>query len=86
MEYCVATFPSVYEALHFEKVLKSENIHLELIPVPREISSSCGIAAKFTPKIKNQVEAVAAAKNLVVDHIYTLEEKGNKKGLLDFLP
>ena len=26
MEYCVATLPSVYEALHFEKVLKGENI------------------------------------------------------------
>jgi hypothetical protein len=86
MEYCVATFPSVYEALHFEKVLKSENIYLELIPVPREISSSCGIAAKFALEIKNQVQAVTTSKNLVVDHIYVLEEKRKKKGLLDLRP
>ncbi len=79
MEYCVATFPSVYEALHFEKVLKGENIPVELIPVPREISSSCGIAAKFDLDLKNQVEAVIASKNLAVDQIYILEEKRKKK-------
>lgn len=85
MAYCVATFHSVYEALNFEKFLKTANVKLELIPVPREISSSCGLAAKFAPEDRDNIETLIAAKNLVIDQIYTLEEKQKKKSLLNGL-
>ena len=83
--YCIATFHSVHEALHFEKVLKEVRLKLQLIPVPREISSSCGIAAKFLPELRPEIEAIIAEKNLEVDGIYVLEEKTKKKSILNLL-
>jgi len=37
-------FDSIHYVLKAEKALKKENIPCELIPVPREISSDCGMA------------------------------------------
>lgn len=44
--FYLITFPSVHHALKFESNFKGK-LHFELIPVPREISSSCGVAAKI---------------------------------------
>ncbi|NLC77169.1 MAG: DUF3343 domain-containing protein [Clostridia bacterium] len=79
MEYCVATFHSVHEALHFEQVLKKAGLQLQLIPVPREISSSCGIAARFAPEARPDFEAAIAQHGLEVDEIHVLQEKPRKK-------
>ena len=44
----IITFPSVWHAFRAEKVLKSAGLACALIPVPRELSSSCqGLAAKI---------------------------------------
>lgn len=81
--FCVATFHSVHEALQFEKIIKAAELHLQLIPVPREISSSCGIAAKFSPDIREKIENIIAKEQLEVDGVYVLEEKAKKKSILD---
>lgn len=85
MEYCVATFPSVHDALQFEKTLKEAGLKLQLIPVPREISSSCGIAAKFSPEHLSEFEKTIIEYQLNVDEIHVLKEKQNKKSLLNLL-
>ncbi len=47
-EIRIITFPSVWHAFRAEKVLKTAGITCALIPVPRELSSSCqGLAAKI---------------------------------------
>lgn len=38
----LATFPSSHAALRAEQRLKHEGLTVELIPVPRQIRSSCG--------------------------------------------
>lgn len=85
MQYCVITFHSVSEALNFEKVMKAEGLEIKLIPVPREISSSCGLAARFSPEDKDRVLAVATEKNLAMKKLYVLEEKPKKKNLYNLL-
>ncbi len=40
----VFVFDSIHYVLKAEKILKKEGISCELIPVPREISSDCGMA------------------------------------------
>jgi len=40
----VITFSSTHYALKAEKVLEEAGLEIELIPVPRELSSSCGLA------------------------------------------
>jgi hypothetical protein len=81
--FCVATFHSVHEALHFEKIIKAEGLELQLVPVPREISSSCGIAAKFSPELRPQIEDIADREQLEIDGVYVLEEKARKKNILN---
>ncbi len=47
-EIRIITFPSVWHAFRAEKVLKGAGVTCALIPVPRELSSSCqGLAAKI---------------------------------------
>ncbi|WP_249168587.1 DUF3343 domain-containing protein [Alkaliphilus sp. B6464] len=45
--YCVITFHSTYQALRFEKILKENNCEVRLIPVPRQVSTSCGTAGEI---------------------------------------
>jgi len=44
--YYVITFPSVHHAMAFEDMVKDSPMKFQLIPVPRQISASCGVAAK----------------------------------------
>ncbi|MDS1029239.1 DUF3343 domain-containing protein [Bacillota bacterium LX-D] len=74
MAYCVATFHSYYTALRFEKSLKFFGIAVRLVPVPRKISSSCGVSAKFPVELKEKVISLAANQNLEYDKIYILDE------------
>ncbi|HHY09723.1 MAG TPA: DUF3343 domain-containing protein [Firmicutes bacterium] len=47
MEY-IATFYTHSGAIKYRRHLKSKKIDVELMPVPRQLSSNCGIAASFT--------------------------------------
>jgi len=46
-KYVVYLFPSVSYALKAEKLLKKEGIPHKLIPVPRHISSDCGVCLRI---------------------------------------
>lgn len=47
-ELRIITFPSVWHAFRAEKALKAAQVACRLIPVPRELSSSCqGLAAEL---------------------------------------
>jgi len=45
--YSIATFHSTHLALKFEKLLKDNDLTVKIIPVPRQISASCGLAGRF---------------------------------------
>ncbi|MCX5843349.1 MAG: DUF3343 domain-containing protein [Deltaproteobacteria bacterium] len=61
-EYHVILFDSVHHALRSEKILKDIGLPHKLIPVPRHISSDCGICLRFTPDLKNRIEEALAGK------------------------
>ena len=46
MQY-IATFFTHSGAVKYQNHLKNQGIPVELMPVPRKLSSSCGIAARF---------------------------------------
>ncbi|MRR15970.1 MAG: DUF3343 domain-containing protein [Deltaproteobacteria bacterium] len=60
--YCVILFKSVSYALKAEKILKAEKLPHKLIPVPKQISSDCGICLRFEPALKERIEAALADK------------------------
>ena len=44
----IATFYSHYGAIQFRRNCQAMNLSAEVMPVPRDLSSSCGTCVKFT--------------------------------------
>jgi hypothetical protein len=61
-EHHVILFDSVHHALRSEKILKETGIPHKLIPVPRHISSDCGICLRFTIDLRKRIEEALAGK------------------------
>ena len=56
--YRVALFDSVSQVIKAEKMLKEAGIPCKIIPVPKSISSDCGVCVRFLPE---QREAIVEA-------------------------
>jgi hypothetical protein len=54
--YTVFTFVSTHHALKAEMVLKHEGLKMMIIPVPREVSSLCGLAIRVSSDLRSKVE------------------------------
>jgi hypothetical protein len=54
-KYVVYLFPSVSYALKAEKILKERKIAHKLIPVPRHLSSDCGVCLRITADQQDMV-------------------------------
>jgi hypothetical protein len=60
--YVVFLFPSVSYALKAEKILKAAGIVHKLIPVPRHISSDCGVCLRITEAKEQDVAGALRGK------------------------
>ena len=60
--YHVVVFKSVHHALRSEKLLKEAGVTHKLIPVPRHISTDCGICLRFTSDLRNRIEEILTGK------------------------
>lgn len=76
--FFVATFHSVTQALRFEKTLQEQNLDVQMIPVPRVISASCGIAARLAANQLKVVESLLSQGKAEVEAIYSFSYAGNK--------
>jgi len=54
--YYVMLFKAVSYALKAEKILKAEQLPHKLIPVPKQISSDCGICLRFEAQHRISIE------------------------------
>lgn len=71
-EFGVILVPSTSAALRGEKVLLRAGLQVKLIPVPREISSNCGISIRFAWPERDQVEIAMAESKVPIDSIHPL--------------
>jgi bacterioferritin-associated ferredoxin len=62
VSYFVMLFKAVSYALKAEKILKAEKLPHKLIPVPKEISSDCGICLRCEPSFQEVIQAALAGK------------------------
>ncbi len=60
--WCVLLFDSVSQVLLAEKVLKQAALGHKVIPVPRQISSDCGVCIRFDPAERDRVVEALAGK------------------------
>jgi len=77
-DYYVATFHSVSQALRFEKMLLSQSVTVKLIPVPRVLSSSCGIAARFGEDVYPKITELAQRDLAELEGVYRFTHQGRK--------
>jgi uncharacterized SAM-binding protein YcdF (DUF218 family) len=68
--YEVVLFESVSHAMRAEKIIKKAGIPCKLIPVPRQISSDCGVCLKFAPNLRKQVKK--ALMGIVILDIHSI--------------
>lgn len=60
--FTVALFESVSHALRAEKLIKAAGIACKLIPVPRHLSSDCGVCLRFKTVDTDAVKNLLAGK------------------------
>ena len=67
-EILILTFPSVWHAFRAEKLLKAAELFCTLVPVPRELSSSCqGLAAKINESDLVQILQLLDSNNVLLE-------------------
>lgn len=59
-EYAVILVDSTSHALRIEKLLNSQNLPSKLIPVPRHLSSDCGVCVRI---LKQDMEMIKTLLN-----------------------
>lgn len=78
-DYYIAVFDSTHYALHFEKVIRGGGLKINIMPVPREITASCGISAKLETDEIDRIKQLAVEQNLKVSGYYHVETQNGKK-------
>jgi hypothetical protein len=73
---CVLLFRSVHQVMRAEKVLKGKGFEIGLIPVPREISSDCGVAIEFLCQEKREVLSILEASHISILGSYIRNQDG----------
>ncbi|HHT90233.1 MAG: DUF3343 domain-containing protein [Bacillota bacterium] len=72
MEY-IATFFTHSGAVKYKRHLKTLGIDVELLPVPRRLSSDCGIGAKFQTE-----RDVSALRSDDMEKLFLIEDQGER--------
>ncbi|PLX76851.1 MAG: hypothetical protein C0615_06095 [Desulfuromonas sp.] len=60
----VAIFHSMHKVMKAEKVLKREGVTMLLIPVPRQLTSDCGLAIRYAVDDQAHVEEILNKEDL----------------------
>mgnify|MGYP006429219417 CR=1 FL=1 len=75
----IFTFYSTHLALEFERELKSSEINVKITPVPRQISSSCGLSGRINDQDLEKVKNICSEKEIEYEDIYQINEENFKK-------
>lgn len=70
--YIITTFYSTHLALKFENLLKENNLTVKIIPVPRQISASCGLAGRALSKDYDEILKLIEDTSFDLEEIYEL--------------
>ena len=83
--YCVVTFNTTHHALIFEKLLKENKLNLKLMPVPRQLRSSCGTAAYVDCADKDKIISLCDKENSPIECFHELESSNKESWFLKYL-
>ena len=72
----VILFPSIHFVLQAEKMIKGKGFSIDLIPVPRQLSSDCGICMLIEWEQKETLCTILEGQGVKIEGIHLLP--GNK--------
>ena len=70
--YSVVIFYSTSAAIRAESLAQKVNLKVKLIPVPRHLSSDCGICLQFNNEDQQSIKEILAEKKIEYDDIYEI--------------
>ncbi len=70
----VAIFHSIHRVMEAERRLKQQKIPMLLIPVPRQLSSDCGLAIRFEDKGLQDALDDLASQSLTPVELYRMTD------------
>jgi hypothetical protein len=70
---CVAVFHSIHRVMKAEKILQSERLDVMLIPTPRELTSDCGMALKYSKALSEAVASVLRQHGMTFEELWVFE-------------
>ena len=73
---CVLLFESVHQVMRVEKLLRRKGFSIDLIPVPREISSDCGIAVELPWEERREVFLLCEENGISILGFYIRDQEG----------
>ena len=59
----------------FERTCRASGINARIAPVPRKLSSSCGLACEYPCDLRDKVEEIAAGKKIQVAGYHDITEE-----------
>ncbi len=71
----IAIFHSIHRVMKVEKLLKARGAEILLIPVPRQLTSDCGLAIRFDRAEHERVIDILSSENLLPAELYRREGK-----------
>lgn len=71
---CYFTFPTTFFALKAESTLKSTTCPFALVPVPRAISTGCGIALRCSMEEVEPIKGILIKQNVTFSGIYRIDQ------------
>lgn len=72
----ILIFRGTHQVLSAEKQLKRGGVPMRLIPVPRTLTSDCGLAIRIPPSGRDRASAVLSEAGLLPDSVHILRQEG----------
>lgn len=72
MPRSVVVFHSITGALQAEKRVKAGGVAVKLIPVPRQLSSDCGVCLRFERQDEPEVKRALEEERIDIQGIYPI--------------
>lgn len=85
MEVTLFTFPSTYYALRAEKLMQEAGLAARLIPVPRALSSSCGLALEIATADEEAAMVILGANVKLERKAHVVKQKNIVKDILEIV-
>ncbi len=71
---CLATFDVTSMAVMFEKYCRAAGLQVKIVPVPRQISASCGLACSYPCEAIETILKICEEKKIEISGRYSSED------------